>query len=194
MRQADVVQAAGGHDDPVFYVGDPGVTKGLWKWKRGETSWKRIVPDRRGRASEARIFFADPYDSDVVYLLDKDSIERSDDGGQSWRRDDDLDRAVTDRGQYSHDFKFLPVWVGLVSVLSDMVFDRDERGTRFAVGLAGAFFTVDGRHWQRLMSSQALPGYPVSAYFDRVSDPSRRALYVAMNGRGIVKVSPVPAP
>ena len=33
----------------------------------------------------------------------------------------------------------------------------------------------------------------MAAYFDRISDPSDRALYVAMNGRGILRLSPIPA-
>jgi len=44
----------------------------------------------------------------------------------------------------------------------------------------------------RLLSSTALPGYPVSAFFDRISDPANRALYVAVSGRSILKLSPIP--
>jgi hypothetical protein len=39
-----------------------------------------------------------------------------------------------------------------------------------------------------------MPGHPVAAYFDRVSDPSNRMLYVSFNGRGIVRLGPIPKP
>ncbi len=79
-------------------------------------------------------------------------------------------------------------------IIRDMIFDRVERTVRFAVGDAGVFYTTNGAVWKRLLSTAALPGHPVAAYFDRISNPSNRALYVAVNGRGILKLSPIPAP
>ena len=35
MKGVYVVQASGGHRSPVFYVGDPGASDGLWKWTKG---------------------------------------------------------------------------------------------------------------------------------------------------------------
>ena len=70
-----------------------------------------------------------------------------------------------------------------------MVFDRQETGTRFPLGNAGVFSTLDKQNWNRLLSTTALPGHPIAGYFDSVSDPAGRALYVALPGRGILMLS-----
>jgi hypothetical protein len=92
-----------------------------------------------------------------------------------------------------YDIQTLPRWVGQVVVINDMIFDSLDRGTRFAVGTARVFFTLNGKAWKRLLSISALPGYPVAAYFDRLSNPFNRVLYVAMNGRGLLHLSPGPS-
>jgi hypothetical protein len=58
--------------------------------------------------------------------------------------------------------------------------------------MGGAFFTTDGVTWDRLLDTSARPGLPTSCYYDSVSDPSARALYVAFGERGVVKISPLP--
>jgi photosystem II stability/assembly factor-like uncharacterized protein len=193
MNGVYVVQAAGGHSSPVFYVGDPGVSDGLWKWTTGMRVWQRIVGPSSS-ARKARRFFADPYDPNLIYVIDENAIKRSEDGGQTWQVDVNLDRGVTENGAFAHAIQRVPGWVGEAAVISDMDFDREERGTRFAVGSAGVFFTLDGENWDRLLSTEALPGHPVGAYFDRIGGPFNRALYVAMNGRGILRLSPIPVP
>ena len=191
MSFANTVQASGGHADPVFYVSDPNSTSRLWRWTKGATTWQRIVPSADGSAAIARRFYVDPYNPSRIYIIDTDSIKRSEDGGNTWRRDLSLENAVTENGAFALAADLGPV-VGQGMVIRDMIFDPVERGTRFAVGNAGVFFTLDGEHWMRLLSSSALPGYPVSAFFDRISDPSNRALYVAVSGRSILKLSPIP--
>ena len=69
-----------------------------------------------------------------------------------------------------------------------------EPGTRFGVGTAGVFYTLNGNNWFRYLSTSAFPSHPVSAYFDPVSDPCDRALYVALDGRGIIRLDPIPTP
>jgi hypothetical protein len=44
------------------------------------------------------------------------------------------------------------------------------------------------------LSTSAFRSHPVSAYFDPVSDPCDRALYVALDGRGIIRLDPIPTP
>jgi uncharacterized repeat protein (TIGR01451 family) len=192
MNNVDVVQAAGGHANPVFYVGDPASTnKGLWRWPTsGKSTWTRIVGPGLS-AREARRFFVDPYDSNLIYIIDIDGIKRSTNGGQTWEMDESLDRAVTENKSFSYDISGVPRWVGYTAVINDMIFDRKERGTRFTVGNAGVFLTVNGENWERLLSTTALPGYPVAGYFDRISDPSNPVLYVALNGRGILGLGPI---
>lgn len=194
LNNVYVVQASGGHQHPVFYISDPAVTDGLWKWTEGMPNWKRIIPADDGSAKVARRFFVDPYNPDLIYIIDEKAIKRSDDGGLTWQKDVRLDRAITEHEAFSYEIQTVTNWVGRVAVINDMVFDSEERGTRFAIGSAGVFFTLDGKNWERLLSTRAFPGHPVAAYFDRISDPLNRALYVAMNGRGILRLSPIPAP
>jgi hypothetical protein len=74
-------------------------------------------------------------------------------------------------------------------VLSDMQFDPVDGGRRFAVGIAGAFMTVDGATCQRVLDTGAMRGLPTNCFFDQWSAPSDPSLYVGFAGRGIVKIS-----
>jgi hypothetical protein len=194
MQNADIVQAAGGHRNPNFYVGDPGFTNRLWVGRRAG-GWRRIVPAEDGSAQIARRFFANPFHRNEIYIIDEDAIKRSINGGRHWQVDENLDRAVTENGRYRYDVTQISgnSNSGVNAVIMDMVFVRGEK-TRFAVGNAGVFVSLDGTHWQRLLSTRAVPGRPSAAYFDPISDPSDRALYVGMNGRGILRISPIPKP
>jgi hypothetical protein len=143
----NAVEVAGGHTRPVFYVSDQDHTMNLWKWTEGITengrpSFKRIVPGGPQnrpdlQAQIARRFFVDPYNANVVYIIDQDSIKRSDDGGETWRVDTSLDNISTE----NHTFAY----AGDGSVIKDITFDRQEGGTRFAVGNAGFFIPWTGR-------------------------------------------------
>jgi hypothetical protein len=97
-----------------------------------------------------------------------------------------LDNAITEGHAYSYRGDF--------AVIKDIIFVRGEDQTRFAVGNAGVFYTLDGTNWARLLSTSALPSHPVSAYFDGISDPCDRALYVGLDGRGILRIDPIPPP
>src|SRR5262249_721907 len=74
-------------------------------------------------------------------------------------------------------------------ILTDMQFDPNQPGRRFAVGLAGAFMTMDGVTWTRLLDTAALRGRPANCYFDWISNLDDPALYVSFAGRSIVKIS-----
>jgi hypothetical protein len=75
-----------------------------------------------------------------------------------------------------------------------MLFLRTERFTRFAFGSAGVMYTVDGIQWQTLLNAVALGGCPESGFFDGITDPLDRTLYVEFEGRSILRISGVPAP
>jgi hypothetical protein len=77
-------------------------------------------------------------------------------------------------------------------ILTDMQFDPNNPLVRFAVGEGGAFATVDGVNWTRLLHSGALGGRPANCYYDWISNPSDPALYVAFAGRGLVKITQLP--
>jgi hypothetical protein len=186
MKDVDIVQASGGHNDPAFYVGDPDFSNRLWVGQR-VGGWRQIVPAQDGSAQIARRFFANPHDRDEIYIIDQNTIKRSRDRGRHWELDQRLDQVVTENGRYRYEV------LGTNAVITDMVFVRGEL-TRFAVGNAGVFVSLDGVRWDRLLSTKALPSRPAAAYFDPISDPSNRALYVGMNGRGLLKISPIPIP
>lgn len=140
-----------------------------------------------GGAAQAKRFFVSPYDPNLVYVIDRDRIKRSDDGGAVWQVDDSLERMVTCDGRIPADRDE----VGDTSqvVLSDMQFDPFNPGRRFAVGAAGAFMTDDGATWKRLLDTGAMRGLPTNCFFDWASDASNPCLYVGFAGRGIVKLS-----
>ena len=180
--RADVLQVSGGHASPVFYLSD---STSLWKLDEAAGVWQMIVPGGPpgAAAASARRFYADPYNPDVLYILDYADIKVSLDGGISWI----VDRALTRVATADFTLTLTP------AVLRDMLFVRGEPFTCFAMGNAGVAYTVDGLQWDLLLSSQALPGRPEAAFFDPVSDSFDRALYVACEGRGVLRISPVPA-
>ncbi|MFN2250784.1 MAG: DNRLRE domain-containing protein [Anaerolineae bacterium] len=191
-----VVQPAGGHASPTFYVGD--YTR-LWKSVRdaqGQVNqWQQIVPG--GGAAVAQRFFVNPYDGDEIYILDTSGARHSTDGGTTWPGDASLDAALTDGGELVNTCRWNPTDIMHVifddCALNDMVFDQRAPSTRFAVGMAGVFYTGDGTHWLRLLDTRALPSRPTGAYFNPITDPNDRALYVAFLGRGVMRCDPIPA-
>ena len=165
---AGVVQASGGH------TGN-GVLRlrhrrsELWKWTDGMASWQQLVPG--GGARQARRFFVNPYVPSTVYLLDKEHVMRSDDGGVNWVVDDNLEQQLTCGGRIPAARTEDADGQGdhLDVVLTDMQFDPFDPNRRFAVGLAGAFWTHDGVNWERLLDTGAMRGRPSNCYFDWIS-------------------------
>ena len=181
---AGVVQASGGHTGTVFYVGGDPANR-LWKWTDGMAAWQQIVPG--GLATQARRFFVNPYDPNLVYVLDQKQVLRSDDGGVNWSVDASLQQQLTCGGRIAVEQGLDVVDI----VLTDMQFDPFDAGRRFAVGIGGAFMTVDGVNWQRLLDTAAMRGLPTNCYYDWVSNDAERALYVGFAGRSLVKIAPL---
>jgi hypothetical protein len=184
---AGIVQAAGGHDRTVFYLGGDKSNR-LWKWSAGMDIWEQLIPSSRTtkvRVTKARRFFANPYQSNNIYVLDAHHVFRSDDSGATWQIDANLETQLTcaQRIPVERDGDYVNL------ILTDMQFDPLDPRRRFAVGLAGAFLTKDGVNWERLLDTGALRGRPVNCYFDRASDPKQPALYVSFAGRSVVKIS-----
>ena len=173
-KGVDIVQASGGHLVTTFYVGDPSGT--VYKLRRDESAWDTIF-------TGALRWFVDPFDPDNVYVLDFGGVKVSVDGGESFQPDFWLTYVVTAGGALRISG----------SLLQDMLFMRGERATRFAFGTAGVFWTADfGVQWYTLLNSFALPGRPESGFFDPLTDPHDRALYVECEGRSILRIGGVP--
>jgi BNR/Asp-box repeat len=188
---AIVVQASGGHASPAYYVADRprssnGFTQRVWKLSSDGTAWTMIVPGAAlGSAPVGSAFswFVDPYDPDVIYVLDAQGMKISTDAGASWFFDTAMTNALTGGGKLAIS----------ASLLQDMQFSRGERQTRFAMGTAGVLCTMDfGIYWFQVLNSVALPGRPESAFFDPISDQTDRAIYVDCEGRSILRVSGLP--
>jgi len=192
-----VVQASGGHTKTVFYVGMD-ANRQLWKWTDGMAGWRQILPGAilptpiPIAPQRAIRFFVDPYRPDILFVVDGAHVWRSDDGGATWTIDTELERQATNDGVIPTSLDPSDGTPLMDVVLQDMQFDPDDARARFAVGAAGGFFTADGVRWNRLLDSSALPGRATSCYYDAVSDPCQRALYVGFAGRGIVKLTPLP--
>jgi hypothetical protein len=185
-----VVQASGGHLNPTIFVSD---TVSLWSLDRVAQAWRRLVPGGPlGRsAGTATRFWVDPFNPLLIYLLDVDRFRVSLDGGASWLFDAELTKAMSGDGKFS-----LTAAPGgrFTTVVRDMLFVRTERFTRFAFGSAGVMYTVDGVQWQTLLNAVALGGCPESGFFDGITDPLDRTLYVEFDGRSILRISGIPAP
>lgn len=191
-----LVQASGGHVATVFYVGGDNT---LWSWKQGAGRWKQIVPanpiaNRSVGADTAVRFFVSPYQPNLIYILDFDHVKRSDDGGQTWNVDTNLETQLTWNNKVpisgSDDSSGLGDHFDLI--LTDMQFDPNHPLLRFAVGLGGAFVTIDGINWTRLLHTGALTGRPANCYYDWISVPWNPSLYVAFAGRSVVKITDMP--
>jgi hypothetical protein len=192
-----IVQASGGHAAPIFYVGDQDMNaprfgrNRLWRWAPGMTNWQQIVPGTGAPGgpapSAAPRFFADPYRPNLVYVLGTDHVYRSDNGGAVWVVDTLLEQAMTENGAF-------PIIVPNdgnpgQALVRDMLFDPDRPGTRFAIGAAGVFQTLNGLNWTPLFRSSAMACKPNNAAYDFVS--CARALYVATSNRGLLRLSPL---
>ena len=170
----DIVQAAGGHANPTFYVGDPSGT--VYKLNAAGSKWDKIV-------TGALRWFVDPFDPDTLYVLDYGGVKVSADGGASFQPDFWLNYVATAGGKLTISR----------SLIQDMLFMRGERMTCFAFGTAGVFWSADfGVQWYTLLNSFALPGRPESGFFDPITDPADRALYVECESRGLLRIGGVP--
>ncbi len=191
------VQAAGGHANTVFFVGgaDPNGNTNLWTWTAGAADWTKIVPapaiQGRSVGAQAAIrFFVSPYQPEVIYILDSDHVKRSDDGGFTWNVDQNLETQLTwGNNQIPISTDDDPAGIGehFDLILNDMKFDPNFFAARFAVGRGGAFMTIDGVNWTRLLHTAAIPGRPSSCYLDSLSEAAA-TLYVAFAGRSVVKI------
>jgi photosystem II stability/assembly factor-like uncharacterized protein len=185
-----VVQPSGGHANPVFYVGDPSGTGGVWAWRQGDAAWRALVPAPPPGPQFARRFFVDPYRPDRLYVLDRNSVFRSPNGGVDWIVETSLRLALTDDGAFPVD---ITSEAGSAqTLLRDMAFDAVEAGRVFAAGPAGVFATLDGAVWRALWLSSAGGARPNNLFYDRESDPCIRMLYFATSNRGLLRIGPLP--
>jgi photosystem II stability/assembly factor-like uncharacterized protein len=190
-QSINVAQAAGGHASPSLFAGDPGGSQGLWTWSAGMAAWRRLVPAGPGAGPSAALrFFVSPYDARLLYVVDRSHVWRSTNGGTIWVVDASLEAELTEGGAFP--FEVPADGNPGLALLRDMLFDAERPGYRFAVGVAGVFYTLNGQTWDHLIRSSAMPMRANNASYDPVSDPCGRALYVSTNNRGILRLAPLP--
>ena len=204
---ASAVQASGGHDSPVFYVSDSEVPgnetmalhgqQRLWKWTAGMSAWQLLIPGNKvtppvGAPGLAQRFFVDPYRPGRIYVLDKNHVWRSEDGGSHWNIETSLENNLTQNGAFPFDFTPVNDGTAQAVLLRDMNFDPVHTNYRFAVGPAGVFYTRDGTNWDHLLLSSASGIQPSNSTYDSVSDSCNRSLYVSTTDRGLLRLSPLP--
>jgi photosystem II stability/assembly factor-like uncharacterized protein len=178
----DVVQAAGGHTNTVFYVQNTAAAQ-LFRLDGG-TQWTPIVPGGAPgqTASSAWRFYVNPFMANVVYILDDNAVRVSLDFGASWQIDPSLTWAVT-AGQR--------MTLNPSTAMNDMLFVRSDPFTAFVFGHAGVSYTYSGADWRPLLSAIAQPGCPEFGFFDGITDPNARALYVSFTGRSVQRLDPI---
>ena len=178
----DVVQAAGGHTDTVFYVQNTDAGQ-LFRLDGG-TQWTPIVPGGAPgqTAGAAHRFYVNPFLANVVYILDDDAVRVSIDFGTSWDVAPSLTWAVTAGNRMT---------LNPATAMNEMLFVRSDPFTAFVFGHAGVSYTYDGTDWRPLLSAIAQPGCPEFGFFDGITDPNGRALYVSFTGRSVQRLDPI---
>ncbi len=185
-----VVQSSGGHTNTVYFIWNT-MSKTLRQRDSGGNE-VTILP-ASGAASAAR-YFVNPYDPTEIYIVESspgvDSAgHRTREGvkrwvGGHWAVDAALTTAATNNRKFTMGCSSFPS-----CLINDMIFVPGEQ-TRFIAGKAGVFYSLDGRTWRRLFTTEEIPSVPSALAFDKYA----RSLYVGLNGRGMIRFDRIPSP
>ena len=172
-KDVDIVQASGGHDNPVFYVSESKGLKEVWKWTAGQNHWEPItlIGSTTTTPPSAQRFFVDPFRPDILYILGPNRIYLTTNGGNSWTFDHNLEKAMTENGNFPFNFAVSNTRNPGEALIRDMLFDPVRPNYRFAIGPAGVFYTTDGINWSHLLLTKATPMRPNNGYYDIYSNP-----------------------
>lgn len=184
---------------PLCVFGAPKVSYGISK--TDQSVWAFLPA--RSRGGPLGNLIVNPYDPQNLYATGSASIKSSTDGGRTWADEPELNEVATNAGEFRLSCNILSC------SLAKMIFDRNHPNYRFALLSPGgvAFSRDSGKHWIAIQgpwsygrSSGSGPGemtlpfpyvLPISGFYDDTEvDPTRHtsSLYVALRGRGIVRV------
>ncbi len=188
--QADLVQVGGGHQAPVFFVGD--AFGHVWKLDAAKAVWNRHRAGRSARADSpffAAKFFVDPYNPSLIYLVDTPD-RHSRDPRFSGRRRKLAAGTITQEGR---DRGRTHLHLG-------------HRDPGHVVREKRALHALRVRRRGRLLHDERFRVVP-AAEFDRLSRPRRVGLFrprlrscesISLrepgNGRSVLRLSPIPGP
>jgi hypothetical protein len=158
----------------------------------------------------AEAIFADPWDSNVLYVSDlgnnaatppvPPSIRSTPDGGTTWVVEDTLFNAATNQGEFQP-FSCATTTIpnDCYTLIADMFFDRTNSNIRIAALYPGgiAFSSDSGINWVPLNvtnnSASNQPQNPIelptSLFLDDTPNPLtlQPSLYVALRSRGLIR-------
>lgn len=196
---AQVVQTAGGHTNPTYYIQTGNGRLFKSQYNAGVVGrWQSLVNFSDTNRSLCRVqrFFVDPYtinpNNQRLYADDPGDpnpsnctsgpgMKVSTDGGSTWTLDPSLDHMMTQGNHYSHACNFAGC------LLNAMAFVPTQRQVRFALGSTGVYGTVDGTNWTILIADRSLPCAPTAAVYDDRVD-RQPTLYVFCAGRSLLKL------
>ena len=185
---------SGGHRSPTYFAYANG------RLYRSEGSRWRILPN----LSDGHPFeilpgnqfgpvFVDPFDPKVVFVLAKDGVKSSQDGGDTFTNDLELTRLITENGKY-------PVTVGELTgngrgvvlatranssaTLAQVAFDREHPGFAAACSPFTGVMVTDGHgKWKSLRKYLPSPLPPIVSIAI-----ANDAIYCASEGRGVFRI------
>jgi hypothetical protein len=163
-------------------------------------------PADSNRVRRASSLWVNPYDPQQLYVTDlgsstaTGSIKSSSDGGTSWRVESELGRIATNNGEFR--FGCFGAWcVGRrFCSLQQVLFSRERPKLRIAILFPGgvAVSRDGGETWRaidkfrggslNISSLRGLIAYPYSGYLDTSSQTGGFSLYLALRGRGLIRV------
>lgn len=202
---AQVVQASGGHSNPLFYIQDSNgqLYRSIYSGS-SIVNWQ-VISGADRNLCKATSFFADPYDPTRLYADDPGGcpnsssatvlpgIKLSTDGGGTWNTSALLEAHLTVNSHYTHNCvgtNSIGTWAGPIMgcLLNYMLFVPGQPQWRFAMGITGVYGTADGGgHWQTLLSNHKLPCNATAAALDTVT-ASTPTLYIFCWGRGALRI------
>lgn len=202
---AQIVQASGGHTNPIYYIGDANgqIYRSVYSGNN-IASWPAISGADKNLC-QATSFFADPYDIFRVYADDpggcknsssttiQPGIKLSIDGGATWNTNTPLETHLTGGNHYTHNCVgagSIGTWAGPIQgcLLDYMLYVPGQPDWRFAMGITGVYGTADGgNHWQTLLSDHKMPCNATAAALDSATGPTP-TLYVFCWGRGALRL------
>ncbi len=197
---AGAVQTSGGHASPVFYVktSDGRLLRGT-SVNGVVPSWTPVISMTGNGACLARAFYADPYNSQRLFVDDiggkacAAGIKRSDDSGQTWQPATALQNALTNNGEFSLGCQ--PQRDGPNCLMNDMQFRRGEAQSIYVGGITGVFASSDGgATWGRLLNNADIPCDAAALGIDTVSALATRSVFVFCYGRSVLRISGVRGP